>query len=217
MRYISLSLIGSLACACGGSAGDPAIVPVPVGASPVRGPADAWVTLIEFGDFQCSYCGAEEPVVENLVLQYPTDLRLVFKNLPLTSIHSHAQAAAIAAECADEQGLFWPMHDLLYGHQRALDSASLQSYAVTAGVNLPNWQSCLGSQPPVDVINADTALSDSVGVQGTPTFFVNGQKVEGAVPKSDLQDDIETARTAAENSGVPRASYYDMVILGQPG
>ncbi len=188
---------------------------VPVGTSPVRGPSDAWVTTVEFGDFECPFCGAEEPIVEALLQAYPKDLRLVFKNFPLTTIHPYAEDAAVAAECANAQGDFWAMHDQLYANQGALESENLPTYAQAAGVDLKAWQACLTTQPPVDAIDADVALATSLGVEGTPTFFVNGEIVVGAVPQSQLQAVIEAARAQAEASGVPRASYYDKVILGQ--
>jgi protein-disulfide isomerase len=171
--------------------------------------------MIEFGDFECPFCGAEEPIVEALVQAYPVDLRLVFKNFPLTTIHPYAEGAAVAAECAKAQGDFWKMHDLLYANQNALQSQNLSTYAKESGVDLMAWQACLATQPPVDAIYADVALATSVGVDATPTFFVNGEIVVGAVPEAQLQAVIEAARTRAEASGVPRASYYDTVILGQ--
>jgi protein-disulfide isomerase len=171
--------------------------------------------MIEFGDFECPFCGAEEPVIAALLQMYPKDLRVVFKNFPLTTIHPYAEGAAIAAECAGAQGDFWAMHDQLYAHQNDLESQNLPTYAQAAGVDLPTWQACLSTQPPVDAINADVALATSVGVDATPTFFVNGAIVVGAVPEAELQAVIEAARTRAEASGVPRASYYDTVILGQ--
>jgi len=191
------------------------IAKVPVGTSPVRGPSDAWVTMIEFGDFECPFCGAEEPIVEALVQAYPKDLRLVFKNFPLTTIHPYAEGAAVAAECAGAQGDFWTMHDLLYANQDALQSQNLPTYAKMAGVHVTAWQACLSTQPPVQAIDADVALATSVGVDATPTFFINGEMVVGAVPEATLQAVIEAARMRAEASGVPRASYYDKVILGQ--
>lgn len=229
-RHAALLALGIAACSSGpvnsGATGDAAVadagagddtpvIKVPVGTSPVRGPADAWVTLIEFGDFECPFCGEEEPVVEALLALYPTDLRLVWKNFPLTTIHPFAQGAAIAAACADEQGEFWPMHDLLYANQTALTSADLASYAQQAGVDVPTWQACLTTAAPAQVIADDETLAGSVGVSATPTFFVNGAIVVGAVPQAQLQAVIETKRSEAEASGVPRAQYYDTVILGQ--
>jgi protein-disulfide isomerase len=171
--------------------------------------------MIEFGDFECPFCGAEEPIVEALLQAYPDDLRLVFKNFPLTSIHPYAEGAAIAAECAGSQGDFWKMHDLLYANQDALQSQDLPTYAMAAGVDLTTWQACLSTAPPVNAVDADVALGATVGVDATPTFFVNGVMVLGAVPQSQLQAVIEETRAEAEASGVPRAQYYDTVILGQ--
>src|SRR5512140_2318681 len=99
---------------------------VPVGDSPQRGPSDAWVTVIEFGDFQCGFCRAEEPIVVNLEAAYAPDVRVVFKHYPLMS-HADARPAAVAAECANAQGRFWEMHDLLF--RTALDATTLASDA----------------------------------------------------------------------------------------
>jgi protein-disulfide isomerase len=113
------------------------------------------------------------------------------------------------------QGDFWTMHDLLYANQDALQSQNLPTYAQMAGVDVKAWQACLSTQPPVQAIDADVALATSVGVDATPTFFINGEMVVGAVPEATLQAVIEAARMRAQASGVPRASYYDQVILGQ--
>jgi protein-disulfide isomerase len=187
---------------------------VPLGPSPVRGPGDAWVTMVEFGDYECPYCGAEEPIVRALLQAYPTQLRLVFKNFPLTSIHPYAQGAAIAAECAQAQGLFWPMHDLLLQNQTALESQNLPTYAAQAGLDMTTWQACLMTAAPAQAVAADVTLGTTLGVSGTPTFFINGQEVVGAVPIAQLQAVIEAQLAIAEASGVPAAQYYDAVVLG---
>jgi protein-disulfide isomerase len=191
------------------------VAKVAVGSSPVRGAADAWVTLVEFGDFECPFCGEEEPVVEALLKEYPNDLRLVWKNFPLTNIHPYAQGAAVAAVCAGAQGDFWPMHDTLFEDQTALTSADLASYALEVGVDMGTWQTCIASSAPLQTIDADVALGTSVGISGTPTFFVNGVAIVGAVPQSELESAIDAARAAAEASGVPAAQYYDTAVLGQ--
>lgn len=187
---------------------------VPLGMSPVRGPGDAWVTMVEFGDYECPYCGAEEPIVRELLQAYPTQLRLVFKNFPLTSIHPYAQGAAIAAECAQAQGLFWPMHDLLMQNQTALQSQNLPTYAAQAGLDVTTWQACLTTAAPAQAVAADVTLGTSLGVSGTPTFFINGQEVVGAVPLAQLKAVIDAQLAIAETSGVPAAQYYDTVVLG---
>jgi protein-disulfide isomerase len=184
-----------------------------VDGSPQRGPADAWVTVVEFADFQCSYCRVEEPVVAGLLAIYPDDLRLVFKHFPLTSIHDHAQAAAVAAECAGEQDRFWQMHDLLF--TTALDSAALLADAgQVSGLDVIAWQACLASQRPLAVISQDLALASSLDLPGTPTFVVNGWPAFGALPESDLRAIVDRARTEATASGIPRAEYYQRAVLG---
>lgn len=96
-----------------------AVPQVPVGTSPVRGPADAWITIVEFSDFQCPYCATVQATLATVLPEYGTEVRVVFKNYPL-SFHSHARTIAIAAECAHSQGRFWPFHDLVFGGQPAL-------------------------------------------------------------------------------------------------
>src|SRR6266545_4761555 len=114
------------------------LLKVPVADSPQRGPSDAWVTVVEFADFECPFCRSEEAVVADIESIYGRDLRLVFKHFPLTSIHPHAQAAAIAASCAGDQEKFWEMHDLLF--KGAIDDAALLSDAGRVGLDVTAWQ-----------------------------------------------------------------------------
>jgi protein-disulfide isomerase len=190
-----------------------ALVKVPLGTSPVRGPSDAWVTMIEFGDFECPACGYEEPILQALLQEYSNDLRLVFKHFPLTDIHPYAQGAAIAAECAGAQGAFWKMHDLLFLNQDALAPDKLPTYAVQAGINATTFEQCLSTQPPRDTVAADVALGDSIRARGTPTFVINGLLIFGDFTRPQLKTMINPARAQAEASGVPRSEYYDTVIL----
>lgn len=186
---------------------------VPVGDSPQRGPSDAWVTVVEFADFECPFCRKEEQVVADVESFYAGDLRVVFKHFPLTSLHPHAQAAAVAAECADQQWKFWEMHDLLF--QTALDDATLLADAEQVpGLDVTAWQACVGSTAPSSAISTDVALANSVGIDATPTFVVNGVVVVGAVPEGDLRAVIDRARAQAVASGIPRAEYYDKAVLG---
>lgn len=193
---------------------DDAVVKVPIGTSPTRGPADAWVTMVEFADFECPPCGEAEPILSALLEEYSGDLRLVFKNLPLTDIHPDAQGAAIAAECASAQGAFWQMHDLLFANQDFLDGESLPTYAQAAGVDLNAWQQCLSTEPPLDAIGIDVGLATSLGIRGTPTFVINGQRVVGVLAQSQFEAVINAARDRAQASGLPRSQYYDTAILG---
>ena len=171
------------------------------------------MTVVEFADFECPFCFDEGPVVARLETAYQGDLRLVFKHFPLTSIHPDAQAAAIAAECAGQQGKFWEMHDLLL--TTALDGAILLADArQVTGLDVPTWQACLATPDPANRVAADVALATQLGVDSTPTFVVNGAVVVGAAAESELRSVIETARAAAIASGIPRADYYDQAVLG---
>ncbi len=190
-------------------------MPVPMDDSPVTGPADAWVTLVEFADFECSYCGKAAPTVAKVLANYPVDVRLSWRYFPLTQVHPHALQAAIAAECAREQGKFWAMHDQLFAHQDQLDASDLPNYATAVGLDLPTWQACLTAPAAAARVASDLALGQKLGVTGTPTFVFNGEPLAGALPYSMFVDAIATARSAAVASGIPAADYYAKAILGQ--
>ena len=179
----------------------------PVADSPVRGPADAWVTMVEFADFQCPYCGRVESTLSALSSAYPTDLRLVFKNFPL-SFHENAMDAAVAAVCAHDQDHFWEMHDLLFANQSALATTDLDGYAAQAGVDIDLWRSCIASDAPRQRITVDEDLGVRSGVSGTPTFFINGAVVEGAVSIADFESVIDSELAEAQSSGAAKESYY---------
>jgi protein-disulfide isomerase len=200
--------------ACGQPSTPSRQLKVPVADLPQRGPSDAWVTVVEFADFQCPFCRSEEAALADIEAIYGRDLRLVFKNFPLTSIHPHAQAAAVAACCAGDQGKFWEMHDLLFS--AALDDAALVAAAQQVpGLVLDAWQACVVTPDPVNRVAADVALATELGIGGTPTFVVNGVEVVGAVPESDLHATIDHARDVALASGIPRSDYYDKAVLGR--
>ena len=215
----------ALACvlaSCGGgaastSAGSPAsgLLAVPVAGAPQRGLSDAWVTLVEFADFQCRFCRAEAPVVDEVAAGYGADLRVVFRHLPLDAIHPDARRAAVAAECAHDQGRFWELHDLLL--VSALDAGAIAEAARhVPGLDVAAWQACLDGTAAADRVEADVALAARLGIQGTPTFVVNGVEVVGAVPANELRAAIDRARDTAVSSGIPRAEYYDRAVLGNP-
>ena len=191
---------------------------VPVGSSPVEGPADAWVTVVTFSDFECPYCAAVQPTLAAVLPEFGGDVRLVFKNFPL-SMHRHALPAAVAAACAHAQGRFWPFHDRVFGQQAALFGASdfegaLASVAAGAGLDVPLWQACR-SAPAADAsVIEDMTLGARVGISGTPSFVVNGSLLVGNQPASAFRTAIEAARTRARASGIPAAEYYEKVVLG---
>ena len=222
MRSPAKSLaLAALLAACGGEAPPAsAFMRVPLGDSPQRGPADAWVTIVEFSDFQCPYCGMAEPTVEQVLALYPADARLVYKHFPLSQ-HANARPAANAAECARAQGpafdgYFWEMHDLLFANQGTLGAASLAGYAAQiAGLDAAAWQACFDARQLDARVQADLDLGRSLGVSGTPTFAVNGQPLVGAAPLDTFKAAVESARAAAIASGIPRAQYYDRAVLGK--
>ena len=148
----------------------------------VQGPATAPVTLVEYGDYQCPYCGSAYPMVKEIQRRLGDQLRFVFRNMPLTEVHPYALGAAEAAEAAGEQGKFWEMHDTLYEHQDALDHNHLIQYARTLGLDVDRFHQELDSHAEVPRIQADYESGEESGVQGTPTFFING------VPYDDSYD-----------------------------
>ncbi len=168
---------------------------------PVRGASAAPVTMVEYGDFECPFCGEEEPVVRALLAAYGTNLRLEWRNFPLTDVHPYAEGAAIAAWCAGQQGWFWPMHDTLFAHQDGLDGASLEVYAAAIGLDMPTWKACTSSPEAAQAIAADVALGQSLGVWGTPTFFINGVEEIGALPQADLASVIDTQLAQTGDGG----------------
>ena len=155
----------------------PARVELAVDDSPVRGRADARVTVVEFSDFQCPACGAAEPTVQAMLKQLGDGVKLVWKHLPLVGMHPFAHLAAEAALAAGAQGRFWEMHDRLFANQRALDRQSLERYAAELHLDLARFRRALDTHAFAARVDADVALAQQLGVSGTPTFFVDGQRI----------------------------------------
>nr|WP_243709313.1 Na+/H+ antiporter NhaA [Micromonospora sp. 15K316] len=161
----------------------------------VRGPADASVTLVQYGDFECPYCGKAEPVVRQLLGH--SDLRFVWRHLPLSDVHPQAQLAAEAAEAAAAQGKFWQMHDLLLDHQDKLNITDLLKYAGDLGLDQNRFHDDLISHAHAGRVESDIDSADNSGVSGTPTFFINGRRHHGAYDIATLTAAIRTARARA--------------------
>src|SRR5205814_2443447 len=164
----------------------------------VRGNPDAPVTLEEFGDFQCPPCGQFAVFVEELLREYDSRLRVVFRNFPLPA-HEHAREAALAAEAAGFQGKFWEMHDTLYREQLAWSKAPnvrelFESYAGTIGLNLDQFRKDVDSEKVRERVDSDHALGDSLGVKLTPTLFINNHPVD---PKDKNPEGVRAAIDAA--------------------
>jgi len=148
-----------------------------------RGKEGAKVAIVEFSDFQCPYCQRMANSLEDILKQYPNDVKIYFKHRPLTSIHQFAQPAAEAAEAARAQGKFWQMYDLIFKNRGALDQASLEKYAAEAGLNMAKYKEGMQSGAFKEAVNKDTAEAEKYGINSTPTLFINGYHVANPTPE----------------------------------
>ena len=173
------------------------VYPIPLGDSPVRGNPDAPVAIVEYSDFQCAYCAQVQPLLMQLLEKYPDDVKLVFKQFPL-SFHEAAMPATIASLAAHDQGKFWEMHDVLFANFRTLSEQKLEAYAAEAGLDMDRFRLDLiqGKARYEDIAGADSKLGTSVSVRGTPTLFVNGVKVRNRSLEG-ISAMIERARDTA--------------------
>ena len=160
----------------------------------VMGSPNASVVIVEYSDFQCPFCARFYRDTEGQIKSNYIDtgkVRFVYKHFPLNSIHSYAQKAAEASECAAEQGKFWEYHDKLFDNQKSLFTNSLKQYAVDIGLNATQFNSCLDSSAMQQKVSNDYQQGIAAGVKSTPTFFINGQRIEGAQPYSVFEAAIE--------------------------
>jgi protein-disulfide isomerase len=141
---------------------------------PARGPADARVTLVEFSDFQCPFCQRAKPVLDEIATRHPKDVRIVYRNLPLESLHPRARESAEAAACAADGNKFWEYHDKLFANNRALGDEDLRKYAAEVGLDAKTFDECLRTRRHRDQIDADVEEARRIGITGTPAFVVNG-------------------------------------------
>jgi protein-disulfide isomerase len=157
---------------------DPAkVYDLPVGASPVKGSATAKVVIVEFADFQCPFCAQSAKLVDDVLRQYPNDVKLVFKQFPLTQIHPLAMHAAKASLAAHKQGKFWPFHDVLFANSRALQPQNVKKYAAESGLDLARFEEDIASPAIARQIDEEMRLAREADVRATPTLFVNGKRV----------------------------------------
>jgi protein-disulfide isomerase len=159
----------------------------------IRGPIDAPVQLVEYGDYECPHCGQAYYIVKELERLLANRLCFVFRNFPLTSIHPHAEHAAEAAEAAGAQGKFWGMHDCLFEHQDALDDIHLIRYATMLGLDVPRFSRELSEHRHAARVLEDFLNGMRSGVNATPTFFINGVRHDGSYDLGVLLDAIEDA------------------------
>ena len=166
--------------------------PIPVTSKdPSWGNADAPVTIVEISDFQCPFCSRVEPTLKQVEKEYPGKVKIAWKHQPLVSIHPQAMPAALAAEAAREQGKFWQMHDKLFENQGALSSAPYERYARELGLDVQRFKSAYDSGKYRSRVEEDQRLAARLGIGGTPTMVVNGERVVGAVPFEQLKGIID--------------------------
>jgi protein-disulfide isomerase len=144
-----------------------------------RGPADAKVTVVEFSDFQCPFCQRAKPVLDEIATRHPNDVRIVYRHLPLDSLHPRARPSAEAAACAADGNKFWEYHDKLFANNRALGEEELRKYAAEVGLDAAAFDQCLKSRKYKDAVEADVQEAKKIGITGTPAFVVNGILMTG--------------------------------------
>jgi protein-disulfide isomerase len=166
--------------------------------SPARGPSNAPIEIIEFSDFQCPYCQRATPTVKEVLDTYGSRVRLVYRNYPLPN-HPNAKPAAEAAQCANEQGKFWPYHDRLFAAPGKLGDADLKQSAAELGLDTGTFNACFDGHKYQNAVEADVQAGNAVGVSGTPAFFINGRALTGAQPfaefKRIIDEELELKKT----------------------
>ena len=172
------------------------LIPPVSDADHLLGPADAPVTLVEYGDFECPYCAKAYPIVSSILKRMSDSVRFAFRHFPLTQLHPHAQHAAEMAEAAGERGHFWPMHDLLFENQKALEDEDLVDYAARLGID-PQWaESALESHRFASRVREQFLSGVRSGVNGTPTFFINGIRHDASWDEPSLFEALQAATLA---------------------
>jgi protein-disulfide isomerase len=168
-------------------------VEVDVSGAPAQGPANAKVTMVEFVDFECPFCGRyARDTLPRLRREYGDRIRYVSRQFPL-DIHPNAERAALAAQCAADQDRYWPFHDVLFKHQEALGKPDLAGYARQAGLDMDSYESCIHDPDTEAHIQHDIADGRRYGVTGTPAFFINGRLVSGAQPFAQFKSALDAA------------------------
>ncbi len=164
---------------------------IPTDGFPSLGPADAPITIVEFSDFQCPFCRQwQQQTYQPLLAAYPGKIRIVYRDFPLTSIHPNAFPAAEAAQCANEQNAFWPYHDKLFSSENLGDDVYKQ-YAQDLGLDMTKFNDCLTSHKYQQYVQSNSDFAQNLGVNSTPTFFINGLAIVGAQPLENFKQVID--------------------------
>jgi predicted DsbA family dithiol-disulfide isomerase/Skp family chaperone for outer membrane proteins len=170
---------------------EPLRAEIAVAGFPSRGPAAAPVTIVEFSDFECPYCGGLFPTLKQVEKNYPETVRIVYRQFPLANIHPHAMKAAEASLCANEQKKFWEFHDSMFGNQQELSVPDLKQRAVDLKLDAQAFNQCLDSGRHSTTIQADVQEGSRAGVTGTPAIFINGRLLSGNQPYTEIKEVIE--------------------------
>jgi len=155
---------------------------IPAGGAFTKGPADAPITLVEYGDFHCPFCKRVQPTLTAVLAKYGPKIRMVYKDFPLDNLHPQARAAAEAARCAGEQGKFWEFHDKIYAGDPDATAPTMQLYAQQVGLDAAKFEACRSTRKFQSQVQADGVEGTKLGVSGTPGFFINGRFLSGAQP-----------------------------------
>jgi protein-disulfide isomerase len=179
---------------------EPPVQQIAIGKAPVKGPANAPVTIVAWSDFECPFCSRVVPTLKQLEEEYKGKIKVAFKHQPLP-FHPNAKPAAAASMAAHEQGKFWEFHDKLFANQRALDRTSLDKYAEELKLDMGKFKAAMDSGKYNELIEADSAEGSRVGANGTPTFFINGRTLVGAQPveafKRVIDEELQKAKGGA--------------------
>jgi protein-disulfide isomerase len=170
---------------------------------PHTGPDAAPIEIVEFSDFECPYCRRATPVLKQVLARYRNQVRLVWKDFPLP-MHQAARPAAEAAQCANEQGKFWAYHDVLFRNQDALTRADFSRYAGEVGLDIPAFNQCLDGERYKDRVSEGIRQAANLGVSATPTVFINGRMITGAVPVEAYEDAIQMELSNFQSPGLTR-------------
>jgi protein-disulfide isomerase len=168
-------------------------MPVSPARDHIRNRIDAPVTLLEYGDYECPFCAAAQPILKAIEAQTGDAVRFVFRHFPMTTVHPHAEIAAEAAEAAGRQGRFWDMHDVLYANQQQLDGAALLAYAAALGLDVNRFGNEIAAHVHLSKINEDFMSGVRSGVNGTPAFYINGIRHDGGWDYASLATALQQA------------------------
>lgn len=183
------------------------------------GPDDALVTIVAWGDFQCPFCAKLAPVLEHVQQKYSGEVRIVYRHLAM-AFHRQAALAAEAAVAAAEQGRFWPFHDQVFAQFGRLTRADLEQFAEAAGLDLPRFRAALDDRRHRDAVFAESAAAEAIGVDGTPTVFINGQPISGTRDRAAMEKIVESHLARAKEvvaKGVAARDFYALLMSGAGG